>query len=113
METETIEEQVIPEVTEETPADNSEVIALREKLAAAEIRLALLSSGIAKEKLDEGTALAQGICKSGKSAEDAAAEIAENYPHLKATQQAIPKFSAAESGNSDGFAAIRKIFAGR
>lgn len=83
------------------------------KLFDAKTRLALLISGIAKEKLDESAALAAGICKTGKTPEEAAEEIVCNYPHLKAVQREMPKFAASGTGESDGFSAIRSIFAKR
>ena len=86
---------------------------LNVKLFDAKTRLALLLSGIAKEKLDEGAALAAGICKTGKSPEEAAAEIAGAYPHLKAVQRDIPQFAASGVCSNDGFSAIRGIFSKR
>lgn len=83
------------------------------KLFEAKTRLALLLSGIAKEKLDEGTALAIGICKSGKTPEEAANEIANAYPHLKTVQRELPRFAVSGAGADDGFSAIRGIFAKR
>lgn len=83
------------------------------RLFDAKTRLALLLSGIAKEKLDESAALVAGICKSGKTPEEAAAEIAGAYPHLRAIQREIPQFAASASGANDGFTAIRNIFAKR
>lgn len=86
---------------------------LNVRLFDAKTRLALLLSGIAKEKLDESAALAAGICKSGKTPEEAAAEIAGAYPHLRAVQREIPQFAASGAGANDGFSAIRSIFAKR
>ncbi|MCH5203966.1 MAG: hypothetical protein J1F03_04405 [Oscillospiraceae bacterium] len=91
----------------------SQIESLRLKLFEAKTRLALMFSGIAKEKLDESAALAAGICKSGKTPEEAAREIADAYPHLKAVQRDIPQFAASGTGADDGFAAIRGIFAKR
>ena len=83
------------------------------RLFDAKTRLALLLSGIAKEKLDESAALAAGICKSGKTPEEAAAEIAGAYPHLRAIQREIPQLASSALGANDGFTAIRNIFAKR
>lgn len=83
------------------------------KLFEAKTRLALLLSGIAKEKLDESAALAAVLCKSGKTPEEAAVEIVGAYPHLKAVQREIPQFAASVAGADDGFSAIRGIFAKR
>lgn len=86
---------------------------LNVKLFDAKTRLALLLSGIAKEKLEESAALAAMICKSGKTPEEAAEEIVGAYPHLKAVQREIPQFAATGMGSNDGFSAIRGIFSKR
>ncbi len=118
MENEIIEESAVigteenPIVTDETNS-RSETEKMQERLLDAESRLALLLAGIAKENLEEAAAMAAGLCSAGKSVEEAAKEIAEGYPHLKALSRSIPRFAAASSGSADGFAAIRKIFSGR
>lgn len=94
-------------------ADQKRIEELSEKLSDTEIRLHLLLAGVAKEKLSEGAELARGICKAGKTPEEAAREIAEAYPHLRSVRREVPKFSASGSGDGDGFAAIRSIFAKR
>ena len=94
-------------------ADLKRIEELSEKLSDTEIRLQLLLAGIAKEKLSEGAELARGICKAGKTPEEAAREIAEAYPHLRSVRREVPKFSTSGSGEGDGFAAIRSIFAKR
>ena len=86
---------------------------MKSELTTAKVQTALLLLGITKEKLEDGTSLAVGLCSTGKTPEEAAAEIISAYPHLKAVQRKIPQFSAASSGSDDGFSAIRKIFSGR
>ncbi len=86
---------------------------MKSELTTAKVQTALLLLGITKEKLEDGTSLAVGLCSAGKTPEEAAAEIISAYPHLKAVQRKIPQFSAASSGSDDGFSAIRKIFSGR
>ncbi|MCM1167920.1 MAG: hypothetical protein NC401_18200 [Ruminococcus sp.] len=87
--------------------------ALKRDLVTAKVQTALLLLGVAKEKLEDGTTLAVGLCGTGKAPEEAAAEIVSAYPHLKAVQRKIPQFSAESAGSDDGFSAIRKIFSGR
>lgn len=109
-------EQKTEQKTEQESADTAElkrIEELSEKLSDTETRLQLLLAGIAKEKLSEGAELARGICKAGKTPEEAAREIAEAYPHLRSVRREVPKFSASGSGDGDGFAAIRNIFAKR
>ncbi len=109
-------EQKSEQKTEQESADTAElkrIEELSEKLSDTETRLQLLLAGIAKEKLSEGAELARGICKAGKTPEEAAREIAEAYPHLRSVRREVPKFSASGSGDGDGFAAIRNIFAKR
>lgn len=86
---------------------------MKSELTTAKVQTALLLLGITKEKLEDGTSLAVGLCSAGKTPEEAAAEIISAYPHLKSVQRKIPQFSAASSGSDDGFSAIRKIFSGR
>ena len=82
-------------------------------LSEAETKLALLLAGVAKEKLAEAVSLTTMLCKSGKTPEEAAAEIIAAYPHLKAVQREIPQFSAGSSGTNDGFSAVRRIFSAK
>lgn len=82
-------------------------------LSDTEIRLALLMAGAAKEKLAEAFSLTSALCKSGKTPADAAVEIIAAYPHLRAVQRAIPRFSAGSSGTNDGFSAVRRIFSAK
>lgn len=86
---------------------------LNVKLFDMKTRLSLLMAGIAKEKLDESAKLAAAICKSGKTADEAAAEIASAYPHLRAVKRDIPQFSVSALGEDDGFSAVRGIFSKR
>lgn len=110
-------ENTIPDSTEEIPENTTPTDStpenMAERLSAAETGLALLCCGIAKEHLEEAAKLAKGLCAAGKSPEEAAKEVSENYPHLRTVSQQIPQFSAAGSGSCDGFAAIRRIFSGR
>ncbi len=92
---------------------NRQAEELSVRLFDAEVRLALLMAGIAKEKLEESAAIAAGICKSGKSPEEAAKEIVNAYPHLKAVRRDMPCFSASGVSENDGFSVIRGIFAKR
>lgn len=86
---------------------------LRAALLEANIRLALLLAGAAKEKLSEAAKLAEGLCAAGAAPEAAAEEIIGGYPHLRAVQREIPQFAAQGGGTDDGFALIRSIFAKR
>lgn len=122
------EKPVIPESGEERRANGADGVSaimtelseqsalieeLNIKLFDTKMRLALLLSGIAKEKLDESAALAAGLCKSGKTPEEAAVEITAAYPHLRAVQREMPRFAASGAGADDGFSAIRGVFAKR
>ena len=136
METETLEQKTLenaPEVTEideqqlllsekETEIDAlkkeldesaKRLLSISVTLSEAETKLALLLAGAAKEKLAEAVSLAAVLCKSGKTPDEAAAEIIAAYPHLKAVQREIPQFSAGSSGTSDGFSAVRRIFSAK
>ena len=136
MDNETIERQISEVVPENAPEiaendalseKNAEIDALKRELgecserilnlnltlSEAETKLALLMSGTAKEKLSEALVLTSILCKSGKTPEEAAAEIIAAYPHLKAVQRDIPHFSVGGSGESDGFSAVRRIFSAR
>lgn len=106
------EAELIPE--EAQPEQDNEITALRGEVAELKLRLALLTAGASPEKLDEGVRLAAGILAAqGGEPETAAGEVLREYPHIKLTKRAIPKFSAESSGKGDGFAAIRSIFAKR
>ena len=136
METEILEQQPFEDV-QSAVSDNDEQVLLTEKdteidalkkeldesskrlfnisvtLSEAETKLALLLAGVAKEKLAEAVSLTSMLCKSGKTPDEAAAEIIAAYPHLKAVQREIPQFSAGSSGTSDGFSAVRRIFSAK
>ena len=97
-------------------ADNSvaaeELIQLRAEVTELRLKLALLTGGAAPEKLCEGVKLAAGIMEAdGTEPDDAAAEVLSEYPHLRLVKRSIPQFSAESRGTSDGFEAIRSIFA--
>lgn len=132
MNNETLEQQISENVPESAETDalsenTAEIDALKKELgecseriltlnltlSEAETKLALLMSGAAKEKLPEALVLASVLCKSGKSPEEAAMEIIAAYPHLKAVQRDIPRFSAGGLGENDGFSAVRRIFSAR
>ena len=136
METENLEQEALenaPEVTEideqqlllsekETEIDalkkeldesSKRLLNLSLTLSEAETKLALLLAGAAKEKLAEAVSLTSMLCKSGKTPDEAAAEIIAAYPHLKAVQREIPQFSAGSSGTNDGFSAVRRIFSAK
>lgn len=132
MNNETLEQQISENVPEAAETDalsekTAEIDALKKELgecseriltlnltlSEAETKLALLMSGAAKEKLPEALVLASVLCKSGKSPEEAAVEIISAYPHLKAVQHDIPRFSAGGLGENDGFSAVRRIFSAR
>ncbi len=117
-----MDEQRIDEVQEipaenEAPAQEQDFSAendeLRAALLEANIKLALLLSGAAKEKLSEAARLAQGLCSLGAAPDEAAAEVISGYPHLKAVQREIPQFAAQTGGSDDGFSLIRSIFSKR
>ncbi|MDE6728275.1 MAG: hypothetical protein K2J80_10115 [Oscillospiraceae bacterium] len=86
---------------------------LEAELLKERIKVKLLVLGILPEKLEDGAAMAYGLCLAGKSPETAASEIIEAYPHLKAVRQELPQFSAESAGSKDGFSAIRRIFSAR
>lgn len=136
METETLEQEALENAPEVTEIDEQQLL-LTEKeteidelkkeldesakrlldigvtLSETETKLALLLAGVAKEKLAEAVSLTTMLCKSGKTPEEAAAEIIAAYPHLKAVQREIPQFSAGSSGTNDGFSAVRRIFSAK
>lgn len=109
----------IPEADRPAPdgAEKQELQARIEELEAEllkeQIKVKLLVAGILPEKLEDGAAMAYGLCLAGKSPETAADEIAAAYPHLKAVRTELPQFSAESAGSKDGFSAIRRIFASR
>ena len=86
---------------------------LEAELLKEQVKVKLLICGILPEKLEDGSAMAYGLCLAGKDTDTAAAEIMEAYPHLKAIRRDIPQFSAESAGSCDGFSAIRKIFSAR
>ena len=86
---------------------------LEAELLKEQVKVKLLILGILPEKLEDGAAMAYGLCLAGKDTDTAANEIMEAYPHLKAVRRDIPQFSAESAGSGDGFSAIRKIFSAR
>lgn len=136
METETLEQEALENAPEVAETDEQQLLlsekeieidALKKELdesakrllnisvtlSETETKLALLLAGAAKEKLAEAVSLTSMLCKSGKTPEEAAAEIIAAYPHLKAVQREIPQFSAGSSGTNDGFSAVRRIFSAK
>lgn len=108
-----------PEAPEQETAD-AENRELLDRLAKTEaellkeqIKVKLLILGILPEKLEDGAAMAYGLCLAGKTADDAASEIIGAYPHFKAVRRELPQFSAESTGSGDGFSAIRRIFSAR
>ena len=92
-------------------AERDEAQELRAALLEANIRVALLIEGAAREHLSEAARLAEGLCAAGAAPEQAAHEVLESYPHLKAVRRELPQFSAQSGGSADGFSMIRSIFA--
>lgn len=86
---------------------------LEAELLKEQIKVKLLVVGILPEKLEDGAAMAYGLCLAGRTPENAAEEIAAAYPHLKAIRTELPQFSAESAGSKDGFSAIRRIFSAR
>ena len=86
---------------------------LEAELLTEQVKVKLLIAGILPEKLEDGAAMAYGLCLAGKDTDTAADEIMEAYPHLKAVRRDIPQFSSESAGSGDGFSAIRKIFSAR
>ncbi|GEM_PF-4448339 len=107
------QEQLADDACSGASAEDEELQQLQEALIEARIKLTLLMCGVAKSKLSEGEKLAAGFVAAGASPEEAAETAAQSYPHLKLTEREVPTFAAATSGKSDGFAAIRGIFAKR
>lgn len=92
-------------------AERNEAQELKAALLEANIRVALLVEGAAREQLSEAARLAEGLCAAGAAPEQAAHEVLEGYPHLKAVKRELPQFSAQSGGSADGFSMIRSIFA--
>ena len=105
----------IPEIAEPENEVQDELLEqLRGEIVQLKIKLALLVGGAASAKLDEGIKLAEGILTAdGVTPEEAAAEVLEEYPHIKLESRSVPRISAESGGRGDGFAAIRGIFARR
>lgn len=89
------------------------ISALETELVKERIRVKLLTLDILPEKLEDGAAMAYGLCAAGKTPDDAAEEIMAAYPHLKVVRRELPQFAAESAGSGDGFSAIRRIFAAR
>ena len=113
-------EQTAEAPQNEETTDGSEKQELLDKIAGLEaellkeqIKVRLLVLGILPEKLEDGAAMAYGLCLAGKSPDNAANEIINAYPHFKAVRQEMPQFSSECAGSGDGFSAIRKIFSSR
>lgn len=109
-----------PEVAPENAEKDAEKLGLVKRLEELEaallkeqIKVLLLIAGVLPEKLEDGAAMAYGLCLAGKTPENAAGEIAAAYPHLKAVRTELPQFSAESAGSKDGFSAIRRIFSTR
>lgn len=102
-----------PAAEEFTPINGAEYEELKLALSEARLKLALLMCGTAKEKLEEGAKLAEGLCAAGLQPEEAAEQIVQAYPHLKLVTREVPRFAAQTAGSGDGFSAIRSIFAKR
>lgn len=124
-ETEALPEKENNASSEEEPkkeyVENSDETALLEEkigeleaaLLKEQIKVKLLILGIIPEKLEDGAAMAYGLCLAGKTPDEAADEIITAYPHLKAVRREIPQFSTESAGSGDGFSMIRKIFSTR
>lgn len=109
-----------PEPAEENAEKDAEkqgLVKRIEELEAAllkeQIKVLLLIAGVLPEKLEDGAAMAYGLCLAGRTPQNAAEEIAAAYPHLKAIRTELPQFSAESAGSKDGFSAIRRIFSAR
>ena len=107
----------MPEENEKDDTEKQELLdrigELEAELLKEQVKVKLLICGILPEKLEDGSAMAYGLCLAGKDTDTAAAEIMEAYPHLKAVRRDLPQFSAESAGSGDGFSAIRKIFSAR
>ena len=100
--------------TEAAPGEGSqaeELQQLRAEIMELRLKLALLTGGAAPERLCEGVKLAAGIMSADSTEPDDAAAVLREYPHLRLVRRSVPQFSAESRGASDGFAAIRSIFA--
>ena len=106
-----------PDESEKDDAEKQELLGrideLEAELLKEQVKVRLLILGILPEKLEDGAAMAYGLCLAGKDIDTAANEIMEAYPHLKAVRRDIPQFSAESAGSGDGLSDIRKIFSAR
>lgn len=106
------EEQEEQSAAEDENNQAEEIKALQGEVAMLKIKLALLTGGASPEKLDEGIKLAAGLMAAEDAdPETAVQEVLREYPHIRLAKRSIPQFSAESRGSSDGFAAIRSIFA--
>lgn len=106
------EEQEEQSAAEDENNQAEEIKALQGEVAMLKIKLALLTGGASPEKLDEGVKLAAGLMAAEDAdPETAVQEVLREYPHIRLAKRSIPQFSAESRGSSDGFAAIRSIFA--
>lgn len=110
-----IEEPIseLPQSVEEIKSLEDRLSELKAELLKEQIKVKLLILGIIPEKLEDGAAMAYGLCLAGKTSDEAADEIIKAYPHLKAVRREIPQFSTESAGSGDGFSMIRKIFSAR
>ena len=90
----------------------SELEQLRADLRTAQLKAELLLGGAARERLEEALGFAERFCEGGRAPAEAAAAALTEYPHLKTVARELPKMAAPSGGALDGFAEIRKIFAG-
>ena len=105
-------EQEEQSAAEDENSQAEEIKALQGEVAILKIKLALLTGGASPEKLDEGVKLAAGLMAAEDADPEAAVqEVLREYPHIRLAKRSIPQFSAESRGSSDGFAAIRNIFA--
>ncbi len=105
-------EQEEQSAAEDENSQAEEIKALQGEVAMLKIKLALLTGGASPEKLDEGVKLAAGLMAAEDAdPETAVQEVLREYPHIRLAKRSIPQFSAESRGSSDGFAAIRNIFA--
>lgn len=105
-------EQEEQSAAEDENSQAEEIKALQGEVAMLKIKLALLTGGASPEKLDEGVKLAAGLMAAEDAdPETAVQEVLREYPHIRLAKRSVPQFSAESRGNSDGFAAIRNIFA--
>ena len=90
-----------------------ELAKLEEELLDTRIKLCLMISGAAYERLEDAAKIARGLYETAGSPGEAARLAVSEYPHLRLAKRSVPQFSAQSGGSSDGFAAIRGIFAKR